>query len=88
MSSANNIDPTLAGYDITGKLSSGSEKRNSYLIHIALKTPMPRKILLKWLYDVRDLNGWPPDMVFAFKDIEITTLDVNPTGTQNTVQTN
>jgi hypothetical protein len=88
LSSANNIDPSLAGYDITGKLSSGSEKRNSYLIHLSLKTPRARKILLKWLYDVRDLNQWPPDVVFAFKDIEVTTLDVNPTGTQNTVTNN
>ena len=87
LSSANNIDPSLAGYDITGKLSSGSEKRNSYLIHLALKTPRPRMILLKWLYDVKELNGWPEDLIFAFKDIEITTLDVNPTGTQNTVRT-
>jgi hypothetical protein len=85
LSSANNIDPSLAGYDITGKLSSGSEKRNSYLIHIALKTPRPRQILLKWLYDVKRINGWPPELIFAFKDIEITTLDKNPTGTQNTV---
>jgi hypothetical protein len=87
LSSANNIDPSLAGYDITGKLSSGSEKRNSYLIHLALKTPRPRMILLKWLYDVKELNGWPDDLIFAFKDIEITTLDVNPTATQNTVRT-
>lgn len=88
LSSANNIDPSLAGYDITGKLSSGSEKRNSYLIHLALKTPRPRKLLLKWLYDVRDINKWPADMVFAFKDIEITTLDVNPTAVQNIVHNN
>ena len=42
-------------------------------------------ILLKWLYDVKELNKWPADLIFAFKDIELTTLDVNPTATQNTV---
>lgn len=85
LSSANGIDPSLAGYDTTGKLSSGSEKKNSYNIHIALRTPRPRKILLKWLQDVQKINGWPDDIVFAFKDFEITSTDINPTGVQNTV---
>lgn len=85
LSSANGIDPSLAGYDVTGKLSSGSEKKNSYNIHIALRTPRPRQILLKWLRDVQKINGWPSEIVFAFKDFEITSTDANPTGVQNTV---
>ena len=85
LSSANGVDPSLAGYDTAGKLSSGSEKKNSYNIHIALKTPRPREILLKWLYDVQKINKWNPAVVFAFKDFEITSTDVNPTGVQNTV---
>ncbi|WP_126244131.1 hypothetical protein [Chitinophaga rhizosphaerae] len=85
LSSANGVDPSLAGYDTTGKLSSGSEKKNSYNIHVALKTPRPRKILLSWLYDVARLNRWDPTIEFGFKDFEITTLDENPTGVQNVI---
>lgn len=85
LSSANNVDPSLAGYDTTGKLSSGSEKKNSYNIHVALKTPRPRKIMLSWLYDVARINRWDPAVVFAFKDFEIQNMDENPTGTHNVV---
>ncbi len=85
LSSANGVDPSLAGYDTTGKLSSGSEKKNSYNIHVALKTPRPRQILFKWLYDVARINKWDTSISFSFKDFEIMTTDANPTGVQNTV---
>ncbi len=85
LSSSDGVDPSLAGYDTTGKLSSGSEKKNSYNIHIALKTPRPRKLLLAWLKDVQRINGWDPTIKFAFKDFEITNVDENPTGIKNVV---
>lgn len=86
LSSANNIDPSLAGYDITGKLSSGSEKRNSYIIHTTLKTPYYRSIILKELNMVKMHNKWPADIEFKFLDTELQTLDVNKSGSTNVVQ--
>lgn len=86
LSSANNIDPSLAGYDTSGKLSSGSEKRNSYLIHTTLKTPYYRSILLKELYLIKKHNKWDPNIEFRFLDTELQTLDVNKSGSQPVVQ--
>lgn len=79
------LHTTLAGIDTQGKLSSGSEMRLAYQIHIALKTFSPRKVLLKPLKIIQKLNGWDPTINFAIQDIDITTLDVNPTGTKNII---
>jgi len=83
--SGHGIDPTLCGVETAGKLSSGSEKRLSYMIYIALKTPTPRKILLKPFYEAKRINGWDPEMKFGIENTELTTLDVNPTGNQQTM---
>jgi len=83
--SGHGIDATLASIDTGGKLGgSGSEKRISAQIHIAHRTPTKRKILLESLNICNRINGFQKDIVWGFEDTQITTLDVNPTGTQNT----
>lgn len=75
------IDPSLAGIDTGSKLGgSGSEKRISYQLHIALRTPNKRDILLEQLNVAKKINGWNPEYVFRFDDIEITTLAEEKTG--------
>jgi capsid portal protein len=83
--SGHGIDPTLCGIETQGKLSSGSEKRIAAQIHQSWKTVIPRSIILKVLKIVKGLNQWPDDLLFAFEDTEITTLEKNPMGTQQTV---
>jgi len=75
--SAQGIHPTLANIETQGKLSSGSEIRNAFLLYVAVKTPLPRKILLKPLNLIKKINGWPKDIYFGFKDIVLQTLDEN-----------
>jgi len=79
--SAQGIHPTLANIETQGKLSSGSEIRNAFLLYVAIKTPLPRKILLKPLYLIKQINGWDKDIYFGFKDIVLQTLDENKTAT-------
>lgn len=78
--SAQGIHPTLANIETQGKLSSGSEIRNAYLMYLAIKTPTPRAILLEAINLVKQINGWPKDIHYAFRDIEITTLDDEKSG--------
>lgn len=80
--SGQGVPPALAAIQTAGKLSSGSEIRNSYQMYLAIKTPENRRILLKPLDTVRRLNGWGDDLEIGFRDIEITTLDENPKGAQ------
>ncbi len=83
--SAQGIHPTLANVETAGKLSSGSEMRNAYNGYIAVKTPTPRKILLKAIDLVKKINKWDPDIYFGFGDTALVTLDESPTGTQKDV---
>ena len=76
------VDPALLGAGVPGgkNLSgSGSDKREAYTI---LCSRLPRKhartlfvfrIIQKW-------NGWNPDLVAKFPNINLTTLDKNPNG--------
>ena len=82
MTSAHSIHPSLAGVETQGKLSSGSELRNAYNFWIILKTARTRKLLLDPLYEVAKINGWDPTIKFGFENVELTTLDVNPTASQ------
>lgn len=84
--SGHGIDPSLAGIDTGSKLGgSGSEKRISYQLHIALRTPTKRKILLGQFNAARKIMGFNPEHVFGFEDIDITTIADNPTGQQKVV---
>ncbi|MEO7175357.1 MAG: hypothetical protein ABI002_06180, partial [Saprospiraceae bacterium] len=78
--SAQGIPPTLANIETQGKLSSGSEIRNAFLMYVAIKTPLPRSILLEAIEIVKEANGWDPDIKFGFKDMILTTLDDEPSG--------
>lgn len=84
--SAQGIHPTLAAIQTQGKLSSGSEIRNAFNMYVAIKTPVKRAILLKPIELVHRVNGWGEGVKWGFRDIEITTLDENPTGKQDNSQ--
>ena len=80
--SGQGIHPTLANVESQGKLSSGSEVRNSYLFYLAIKTPAARDILIEFVEFIHQEMGWPDDLHWWFKDIELTKLDENPNGNQ------
>jgi len=81
--SAQGIHPTLANIETQGKLSSGSEIKNALNMYLNIKVPVPRKLLLEPINLVKKINGWPQDIHFGFRDMEITNLDENPTGRQS-----
>lgn len=83
--SAQGVHPTLANIETAGKLSSGSEIRSALQAYIATKTPQPRKILLKDIHFVKKENGWPKDVFYGFKDLEITSLDTDKSGSHSNV---
>lgn len=79
--SGQGIHPTLANIESQGSLSSGSEMRNAYNVYVAVKTFVPRNILLKPLNTiVKRANGWDKDIFFGFGNQVLTTLDDDPTG--------
>lgn len=64
------------------KSGSGSDRREALLVlNNALK--QDREMLLRPLYIIKKLNGWDQDIKFGIRTIELTTLDVNPTGSKN-----
>ncbi|MCC2546410.1 hypothetical protein LJY25_08135 [Hymenobacter sp. BT175] len=86
--SGHGIDPSLAGIDTGSKFGgSGSEKRISYQLHIALRTPTKRKILLRQFQIAKQLMGFNPNHVYGFADIEITTLAESKSGKKEGVPT-
>ncbi len=82
--SGQGVPPALASIQTPGKLGSGSETRNSFNVWLATKAPIPRDILLEPLYIVAKKNGWDPKVKFGFRDIELTALDENKAGKQDT----
>jgi hypothetical protein len=82
ITSGHGVHPALAGIQIPNKLSNASEQRIAYLIYMSLKTNDIRQQLLKPLYLYKKINGWADEVMFGFENIEVTTLDVNPTGSQ------
>jgi hypothetical protein len=81
--SGQGIHPTLAAIETAGKLSSGSEIRNAYLMYTALKTPAARRILLKPIEMIHRINKWGDGIKWTFRDIEVTKLDDNPQAKQD-----
>lgn len=83
--SAFQVHPELAMIETTGRLGSGSQTRNIYLLWLAIHATTFREILLEALYLAQTLNGWDPTIKFGFKDVVMTTLSDVPSGakTQN-----
>lgn len=82
------VDPSLIGAGIPGgKLGagSGSDKREAWFILSALMKTN-RETTLDTFEFLRDYNQWGDDLIGAFEDTILTTLDKNPTGTQKTAQ--
>ncbi|WP_020531404.1 phage portal protein [Flexithrix dorotheae] len=82
IASAHGIDPSIAGIQTQGKLSSGSDKRISYDMFLKLKVPSYRKKVMEPLYQVKKVNGWDREIQFGIIDYELTKLDDNHKGGQ------
>jgi hypothetical protein len=83
--SAIGVDPNLMGVGIPGgKLNggSGSDKREAFSILNSLFKTKRETTLEMWRL-LRDYNEWPEDLEGDFAVTELTTLDKNPTGTEN-----
>lgn len=82
LASAHGIHPSLAGVDTGGKLGgSGSELRSAYQLQ-QLGAVIAREIILEPVSIAYKLSGFPPEFFIGFQDIDLTTLDKNPTGKQ------
>lgn len=82
---ATGVDAPLIGGGGGGKLNSGGgDKRIAWTILQA--TMKSNREYTTDIFDfVKDWNNWPQNISLVFEDTNITTLDKNPTGTQNTV---
>ena len=80
VTSAMGVHPTLAAIETAGKLSSGSEMRNAFLIYTAIHSPANRHILMDVARFVKKENEWDPNVHYTFGDIEITKLDDDKSG--------
>lgn len=77
--SAQAIHPTLAAINTQGKLSSGSEIRNAFLMYVAIKAPTPRKAILRPLEIAAKINGWD-GIKFGIRDMELHKLSDEKSG--------
>ena len=79
------VHPSLIGAS-PGKTSSmsGTDKRELFIIKQALLKPI-RDRILRPLYLVKRINGWPEEIHFAIPNIELTTLEKNKTGTETKI---
>ncbi len=63
---------------------SGSDKRVGFQNSVNL-SQAEQEIIFEPLYLVAKINGWPSNLKFAFSHEIATTLDKNPTGSQNQI---
>ena len=80
VTSAMGVHPTLAAIESAGKLSSGSEMRNAFLIYTAIHAPFNRQILMDVVRFTKKENKWDKKIHYTFGDIEITKLDDDKSG--------
>lgn len=80
--SAQALHPTLASIETAGRLSSGTEIRNAFLMYLIIAAPVYRDMLQEVVELVKQENGWPADIHYAIRDAEMTTLAENPAGVQ------
>ena len=81
------VDPCLLGAGIPGgkNLSgSGSDKREAYTI-LCSRLPSKHAVTLEIFLTVRDWNGWDQTLIGKFPNVQLTTLDKNPTGQSTSV---
>lgn len=84
-----NLHPVLAGIETSGSLSSGSEILNLLNFHVAYKTPRIRRTAMRPLNLILKHNypeKWASGIRIGVEDVELTTVDKNPTGQQNVMQ--
>ncbi len=74
------IHPTLANIESQGRLSSGTEIRNAYLLWLIIAAPAYRNKLYQLVELEKKIHGWPSDIHYAIRDEELTTLAENPSG--------
>jgi hypothetical protein len=81
------LPPPLAAIEKDGGISSGSEMEHAYNIWLHLHANAPRQILLNPLRMIAKINGWDKTygVKFGIENVQLTTMDINPTGTQNTM---
>lgn len=80
--SAQGVHPTLASIETQGKLSSGTEIRNAYLMWLIINTYQPRRKMLKPVELVKRENKWQADIFYAIRDFEMTALSEDKSGMQ------
>lgn len=81
------VDPCLLGAGIPGgkNLSgSGSDKREAYTI-LCSRLPAKHAVTLEIFLTIRDWNGWDQTLIGKFPNVQLTTLDKNPTGQTTSV---
>lgn len=81
------VDPCLLGAGIPGgknQSGSGSDKREAYTI-LCSRLPAKHAVTLEIFLTIRDWNGWDPTLIGKFPNVQLTTLDKNPTGQSSIV---
>jgi hypothetical protein len=82
--SAHSVNPTLANVILNSSFSSkGSELRNAFKIYTELYTYKTRQLVTKPFELTKKINGWDKEIKIGFRDLVLTTLDENPTGSTN-----
>lgn len=84
IANAMGILPTLAGVSPGKGNDSGSQIRVMADYQQHFRTPVPRMLVLKDIQYALRAMGYR-DVIPAFKEVQITTLDTNPTGAQAVV---
>lgn len=80
--SAQGLHPTLAGIETQGKLASGTEIRNAFLMWLIINSYQPRRKMYKPVELVKKVNGWPAEVFYAIRDFEMTALSEDKSGMQ------
>lgn len=79
--SAFSVDPNLASITIgSGKMSSGSDKINSFNVHQQTKTIIPREVVLKAVNQAIKINFPDSKLELAFKPIMLVKQEENKNG--------
>jgi hypothetical protein len=80
--SSQGMHPTIANIETAGKLSSGTEIRNAFLMWLIINTPIPRRAFMRMLKPVADSRGWDKSIKYGIRDYELTALSTDKSGMQ------